>query len=429
MASEPTKPRTRADRIMELIALPSDVGAAIFHSDQIVEGAYRFSDTIGTGLLQLVPGTAHNREAGAWIQRAVLDPVGGFFEAVNQEVSDPKYDTSDPANRAEAWRNIGLGIGAAIAGATGPVRDWLNEPIDEDESTAGVDSLSHAAARIAANQESFAMGDGGTLRYLRERKWRAGPSYTPIDIEAKSLEPATWDSARIQRQQTMLAQIGALTGDFAIGLWDDPSMQAYASVLNFANTAQITEGEALAEYATARDAAAAQGMPWPEFRGRPKRGTGERTYSTARRVERDPVRVAAEARAYITELLDGQEPSPEEMSLIAAELDRLYDVKQDRDIALEEYEGRANRTSAEMLLDRADSPADSFERLAAPDEFRSTATPDFEGEFDVKSRISAFLRDRYKPQVDLMKRQQEGEATQVGLQRAFGVIDSTLGGL
>ena len=68
----------------------------------------------------------------------------------------------------------------------------------------------------------------------------AGDDYKPAKLTPENI-------ARLQRQ---LAAGGVLTGKFRIGVWDEPSRNAYRKVLSYANQRGLTDdAEALAELA------------------------------------------------------------------------------------------------------------------------------------------------------------------------------------
>lgn len=63
--------------------------------------------------------------------------------------------------------------------------------------------------------------------------------------EGAQYDPAGWSRERIAELQMQMVKAGLLTGQFALGRWDDASSDAYKSVLSYANRAGLRMQEAL----------------------------------------------------------------------------------------------------------------------------------------------------------------------------------------
>lgn len=74
---------------------------------------------------------------------------------------------------------------------------------------------------------------------------------TPRYFAGHELGPGSLPAEEIARLQRAMAAAGILKGSYRIGVWDDQSIGAYRSLLEFANVAGVDEREALRRYSEA----------------------------------------------------------------------------------------------------------------------------------------------------------------------------------
>jgi hypothetical protein len=205
------------------------------------------------------------------------------------------------------------------------------------------------------------------------------PTLPPAFMDGDEWAPASQPPDRIAEWQRAMAQAGALTGKYRLGIWDDATRDAYRSILAFAN--QIGESNEVAALRRWSEADVVEEQREP-FKALPFRPV-------------DPAAVRQKVKATMTDLL-GRDPRESEIETLAAQYEAF--MRQDHDAA----QGAA--------------------RMAYDGEAGTVA------DVDPDARLRELLAERYRPEMDFTRRQDDTADQQAFLGQALRNMSSIIGG-
>lgn len=209
-----------------------------------------------------------------------------------------------------------------------------------------------------------------------------GVELPPRYFEGDDASPAGMSDEDIARLQRMLVAAGVLKGTtYLNGVWDEPSRQAYRSILTHANQSGLTAQQSLETWASAHTEQKPKVDPF---------------------LEPDYATLAQTVKQLVSERLGGREPTPAELDVLTSQLRGNYRA---------EYDAAVATTTA--ASDAAAAGADP-----------ATVVQDI----DPVARFSEFFEQRYQPEME----RREAISDMTNLRESFlgnvGQMDSMIGG-
>lgn len=289
---------------------------------------------LGDPIADIIPGTASNEEFTATHIEPALDELENLFRnapAVGPTTHMGIYSRGPVSESGESAAGQGASTNAAAD------QKVVNEKVAKASQLSREQRLANiiAAARNPQRADRdadlltssinrplvYSEGVGGqkspftTTRM--EPGWRSGTSdartvvtYSEDDV----LEPATWGAPeKVGRLQHHLVNAGVLMGDFAYGMYDEATSQAYRALLTFASYQGMTSDEALVEMHARRREAEKQGLSW-----NPTTQTEGGTLAEGQAEKPDPAVARQAVKQWFRDQLD-REPDADELADFAAE--------------------------------------------------------------------------------------------------------------
>ncbi|MGH8940210.1 MAG: hypothetical protein ACRDV2_12805, partial [Actinomycetes bacterium] len=207
-----------------------------------------------------------------------------------------------------------------------------------------------------------------------------GPGYE-VGYELRPAGMSVEQRGRLQRD---LVRAGVLAEQFTFGMWDAASQAAYRDLLSFANQAGVTEQQAMREWTAATDAGYTQ-----------RDDTARRQFDATQPdyTPQDPAVLSQRVKAWMREEL-GRDPSAEELSYLAAELEGEYRLRYDTTVGAEQAQFDATvgvDPRDALLADAGDptgvpapAPVTEPAEIDPYAEFVATATQRYEGEREMR---------------------------------------------
>lgn len=255
----------------------------------------------------------------------------------------------------------------------------------------------------AARQEPTTQAGGGdSLERWRQRTGRTAPT-RDVDVKPRFFEGDEFDPARLPFEeraelQSALVEAGLLEdGTYWVGEWDDASLEAYKTVLGFANRWGASTDEALDRLQ--------KSLP-DELRKDGGAGTGEATFTPPAFLAPDYASLAQGVKSMFRTRV-GRDPSEEELSQLAGQFGGFYRQQFDAEVAAQRSEFDARQAGAET---------------------GETVAPAAGTAVDPAARFAELFESRFKPEIDRLGSLDDVRANTNNVFASLRTMSSLVGG-